>query len=116
MYRCLGSQAFGPAESTCEPVSFEHGSTVKVYNLLGGLVTMVSSTTLLHLPHDLGVEFTPAHGFHHGKMLQIVMCLEQCIPGEELHQDATDTPYIARKTPSQIQYDFWCSIVSRRYH
>lgn len=33
------------------------------------------------------------------------MCLEKCIAREELHEDTSNTPYIAGKTPAQIQDD-----------
>jgi hypothetical protein len=45
-------------------------------------------------------------------MLEIVVCLEKGIAGEELHQDTPNTPYIAREAPSQIQDDLGGSVVA----
>ena len=47
-------------------------------------------------------------------MLEIVMRLEEGITREEFDKNATDAPNIAWIAPSQIKYDFWCSVVPRR--
>ena len=42
------------------------------------------------------------------------MSLEEGIASEELDNDAAYTPDIARKAPTQLQNDFWRTIVSCR--
>ena len=45
-------------------------------------------------------------------MLKIVMCLEQCVPSEELNEDATNAPDVTGVAPAKVQDDFRRSIVS----
>ena len=45
--------------------------------------------------------------FHHRQMFQVVMCLEQGVSSEELYDDASDRPHVARKTPAKLEYNFW---------
>ena len=40
------------------------------------------------------------------------MCLEERVSGEELHQDTSNTPDVAREAPAEIQYDFGGSVVA----
>ena len=47
-------------------------------------------------------------------MLEVVMRLEECVPCEELDQDASDAPNVARIAPSQVKYDLRCSVVPGR--
>ena len=42
------------------------------------------------------------------------MRLEEGVTGEELDQDASNAPYIARIAPSQVEYDLRCSVVPCR--
>ena len=44
------------------------------------------------------------------------MGLKQRIAGKKFNQDASNTPYIARKAPPKIEYDFWCSVMPSRDH
>jgi hypothetical protein len=45
-------------------------------------------------------------------MLEVIVRLEEGITGEELYQYAAYTPDIARKTPSEVEDDLWCSVVT----
>lgn len=45
-------------------------------------------------------------------MLEIIVRLKKRITSEELDQYAADTPDVTRIAPAQIEYNFWCSIVS----
>lgn len=57
------------------------------------------------LPNDL---------FHHGKMFQVVVCLEKGVASEEFHKDAADTPNIARERPAEAENDFGSTIMTGR--
>jgi len=46
-------------------------------------------------------------------MLEIVVCLEQSVPGKELDEDTSYAPNIARKAPPKIQDDLGCSVMPR---
>lgn len=48
------------------------------------------------------VDLAAAHSFHHGKMLEIVVSLEESVTGKEFDNDAAYTPDVARKTPSEL--------------
>ena len=67
----------------------------------------------LNLFDDFGVDLSIADGFHHRKVLEIVVCLEQGIASEEFDNNAPNAPYVTRKTPSQVQNDLRCSIMPR---
>ena len=64
---------------------------------------------------DLPVDLPSTHSLHHGKVLEIVVCLEESVTGEELDQYAANTPDVARIAPSHVEYDFRCSVVSSGY-
>lgn len=49
-------------------------------------------------------------------MLQVIVRLEKRVPREELHQDAADTPDVARIAPAHIQDDLRRPVMPRRYH
>lgn len=49
-------------------------------------------------------------------MLEIIVRLEQRIPSEEFDKNATNTPNITGETPSQIEDDLRCSVMSCRDH
>lgn len=53
--------------------------------------------------------------FHHGQMLEIIVSLEQGIPGKELDQDTPDAPYIAGVGPTKAQDDLWRPVMPRRH-
>jgi hypothetical protein len=48
-------------------------------------------------------------------MLEVVVCLEQGVAGEELDQDAAYTPNVAGKAPTEIEYNLWCTVVTSRH-
>ena len=76
----------------------------------------VTATRLNHLLDNLCVDLAATYALHHCQMLQVIMCLEQRIPSEKLHQDAANTPDIARETPSEIKDNFRGPVMSRRDH
>jgi hypothetical protein len=47
-------------------------------------------------------------------MFQVVVRLEQRIASEEFNQNATNAPYVAGIAPSEVEYDFGGTIVTRR--
>ena len=67
---------------------------------------------LVHVRHQVFVDLLSDYGFHHGKMLEIVMCLEQGIAGVELDQNTADAPNVTRKAPTQVENDFWGAVVA----
>ena len=42
------------------------------------------------------------------------MRLEECVTCEELDEDTSNAPNVARIAPSKVEYDLRCSIMSRR--
>ena len=52
--------------------------------------------------------------FHHGQVLEVVVCLEKRIAREELNKNAADTPDVTGETPAQIQNDLRCPVMSSR--
>lgn len=44
------------------------------------------------------------------------MRLEQCVACEELDKDASNTPYVAREAPAQVQDDLRGSVMPGRYN
>ena len=83
-------------------------------HLLSSGITTVSPSRILYLSHDSWFNLSTAHGLHHGEMLQVVVCLEKCVTCKKFDQDATNAPYVAWIAPTQIQYNFRCSVVSCR--
>lgn len=49
-------------------------------------------------PNDTPID-PSTDNLHHGQVFQIIVRLEQGVPGTELYQDAADRPDIARKAP-----------------
>jgi len=49
-------------------------------------------------------------------MLEVIVRLEESVAREELDQNASYTPDIAWETPTEVEYDFRGSIVSRRHY
>ena len=78
------------------------------------LVAVVITASALDLPDQLRLNPATTNALHHCEMLQVVMCLEKGITSEELDEDAANAPNIAWIAPSQIKYDFWCSVVPCR--
>lgn len=62
----------------------------------------------------MGIYPLPNDLFHHGKMLQVVVCLEEGVACEELHENTPDTPNITRKRPAETEDDFRRTIVAGR--
>lgn len=63
--------------------------------------------------NELWFDLAVTYSFHHGKMLQIVVCLEQSVPCVKFDKNAANAPNIAWKAPAQLKDNLWCSIVSR---
>lgn len=76
-----------------------------MHNLLACLILAAASSALLDLLDKFSIDLAAADGLHHSKVLEIVVGLEESVPSEEFHENATDTPDIAGETPPQIQYD-----------
>lgn len=60
---------------------------------------------------QFGVDLSVTDRLHHGKMLKIVVCLEQCVSREELDNDAAYAPDVAGEAPSQLQNDLRGSVM-----
>lgn len=56
------------------------------------------------------------NALHHGKVLEVVVGLEQRITSEKLHQDAANAPDITRKGPSQTKNDLRGPVVPCGYN
>lgn len=65
---------------------------------------------------DLLLNLSVAYRLHHGEVFEIVVCLEESVAGEELDQDASNTPDITRKRPAKIEDNLRCSVVARRHN
>lgn len=66
--------------------------------------------------HQSTVNGPATDGLHHGQMLSILVRLEQGIPCEQLNQNASNAPDVARVGPIQAQDHLWCSIVPCRHY
>ena len=60
------------------------------------------------------VDSTVTHILHHCQMFEIIVSLEESIPSEELNQDTTYAPDIARKRPAEAQNNLRGTIMPRR--
>lgn len=78
------------------------------------LVPAVVPTCALDLSDQLWLNPATAYALHHCEMLEVVMRLEECVTCEELDEDASNAPYIARIAPSKVEYDLRCSVVPGR--
>ena len=58
------------------------------------------SRVLVHGCDEMAVDSLTTHRFHHRQMLEVIVRLEESISGEELHEDATNAPYIAGIRPA----------------
>ena len=50
--------------------------------------------------YQLRVNLATTYTFHHCQVLEVIMCLEKGVAGEELDKDAPNAPNIARIAPS----------------
>ena len=82
------------------------------WNILGCLILAPTPSALHYLSYETSINPVAYYSLHHGKMLQIVMSLEQSVPCEELDQYTADTPNITRETPAEIQNDLWGPVMS----
>jgi hypothetical protein len=74
----------------------------------------VAATARGDLANKGFVNGSVAHGFHHCQMLQVIVRLEQGIAGEELDENASYAPDVARKAPSEVEDDLGSAVVSGR--
>lgn len=77
---------------------------------------MVVTSRLHSLFDQLRVNLAATYAFHHGEMFEIVVSLEEGIPGEEFHQNAADTPDVAWEAPTQIEDNLRSSVVPGGHH
>ena len=75
-------------------------------------IAVAPSCATDYLPDDLLIKFTAADALHHGKVLEIVVSLEQGVSSKELDQDAANTPNIAGEAPSKVQDNLGRSVMS----
>jgi hypothetical protein len=87
---------------------------VKVTENLRCCRVLVAATARGDLANKCLVNGSIAHGFHHCQMLQVIVRLEQGIAGEELDENATDAPDVAREAPSKVEDDLGSTVVSGR--
>lgn len=66
------------------------------------------------LTNDFRVDLGRTHGFHHGKMLEIVVRLKKRVSGKELHQNTSNAPDITSVAPAEVQNNFRSTIVAGR--
>lgn len=113
--RCLGSFRVRIVEFASEkvPVFISIRSYTGGEDLLCNWIG-ITSTTRLNLPDYFRLNLPITYILHHGQMLQVIMGLKECIAGEEFHQDTANTPDVTGIAPSQVKYNFWCSIMSGR--
>jgi len=98
--------------SSEEPAAGQHSQEEQGRDLLRSGVAIVAFPTVLDLTHNPRFNLAATDALHHGEMLEVVVGLKECIPGEKLDEDTANAPNIARIAPSQIQYDLWCSVMS----
>lgn len=80
--------------------------------ILGSGIASTSSGHFVDGLDKMCVYPLPDDCFHHSQMLEVVVCLEQGVSGEELDKNAPDAPDIARKRPSQTEYDLGGTVVT----
>lgn len=66
--------------------------------------------------HKGGIDPRVDDSLHHCQMLEIIVRLEESIAGEELNQDTTNAPDIARERPAETKNNLWSAIVTCRNH
>lgn len=66
---------------------------------------------LVDSSNNVSVNLATTDSFHHRKMLEIVVRLEQSVTGKELDKDASYTPDVAREAPAKVEYDLRCTVV-----
>lgn len=77
---------------------------------------LVATTASRDLSDDRLVNGAVAYRFHHCQMLEVIVRLKQRITREELDQNTSDTPNIARIAPSEVQDDLGSTVVPCRYY
>ena len=80
---------------------------------LGSLVSIATSPRG-NLLDQLGVDLAIADSLHHGQMLEIIVCLKQGISSKEFNNYASYAPDIARKTPAELEDNFWSPVMPCR--
>lgn len=73
---------------------------------------IVARTALCDLLDKPLVEFVANYRLHHCEVLEVIVCLEQCVSREEFHEDAANAPYITWETPTKIENDLGCAVMS----
>ena len=81
-------------------------------NLLRGRVAATLFSTRHYSLHQRLVDAAAIDSLHHCEVFEVVMRLEERVSGEELHQDTSNTPDVAREAPAEIQYDFGGPVVA----
>jgi hypothetical protein len=71
---------------------------------------------LVDRSHNISINLATADGLHHCEMFEVVVSLEQGVASEELDKNASYTPNVARETPTKVQDNLWCSVVTSRYY
>ena len=82
------------------------------------LLCWISSISFCHgvdLLNEMAIYFFIDYGFHHGQMLQIVVCLEKGVSREEFDKYTSNTPDIAWERPTQTKNNLRSSVVSCGY-
>lgn len=79
---------------------------------LCGRVCVCTSTSRADRLDQFRVNLPVTNSLHHSKVFQVVVGLEECIAGEEFHDNAADAPNVARKAPTELEDDLRCSIMS----
>lgn len=74
---------------------------------------MVPPSTLVDSLDETGVDPSADNGFHHRQVLEVIVGLEERVPREEFHKDASYTPNVAREGPAKSKYNLRGSIVPR---
>jgi hypothetical protein len=70
----------------------------------------------VHLSNHVRVDPALKYRFHQSQMLQVVVCLKQCVTSEKLDQNAADTPDITGEGPAKPKYDLRRPVVACRNH
>ena len=60
----------------------------------------------------MAIELAPTNALHHCQVLQIVVRLKQSIACKELDKNASNTPDITGKGPTQTKNNFWSAVMA----
>ena len=80
--------------------------------LLRRRICVASGCDFVHCLNKVCIHPSVDDSLHHSQMFQVVMCVKQGVSCEELDQDATDTPDIARERPAQAENDLRSTVVT----